>query len=124
MSLVHLFNHLQHWGIERQDEFVPDATVPLHQPLRPPLRRKSGPRPSGRYFVVVQESTVYLPLCWLSSVPVGRGASHAPHHGCDEGQQPAPWRLSVARASAASADVAPASALQQRSPRGQPWASR
>ena len=47
------------------------------------------------------------PLSWLSSVPVGRSTSHASHHGCDEGRQPAPLRRSAARAEASSAAVAP-----------------
>ena len=54
------------------------------------------------------------PLNWLSSVPVGRSSSHAPHHGCDEGLQPVPLRRSAARAEASSAAVAPSSASQRR----------
>ena len=52
-------------------------------------------------------------LSWLSSVPVGRSSSHATHHGCDEGRQPAPLRRSVARAEASSATVAPSSASRR-----------
>ena len=76
-----LFKHVQHWGIESQDKFVADACVPLRLPQRHSpqqeewaasqrqvLRRRPG------------SSTVHLPLCWLSSVPVGRSASFAPPH--------------------------------------------
>ena len=43
----------------------------------------------------------------------GPQTSHALHHGCDEGRQPAPLRRSVARAEASSAAVAPTSASRR-----------
>ena len=60
------------------------------------------------------------PLSWRSSVPGGRRAAQAPHHGCDARRLPTPLRRSAVRAEASNAAVAPASVL--RSPgRGQPW---
>ena len=38
-----LLHHLQHRSIESRDELVPDACVPLHIPLRPPLSKRSRP---------------------------------------------------------------------------------
>ena len=54
------------------------------------------------------------PLSWLSSVPVGRRTSHAPHHGCDEGEQPAPCVRSSARVEETSGAGAPSSAVRSQ----------
>ena len=65
---------------------------------RPWLLAPAAPAPSGRRAA----------KNWLSSVPVGRSSSLAPHHGWDEGLQPVPSSRSAARVSTTSAAVAAA----------------
>ena len=51
---------------------------------------------------------------WLSSVPVGRRSSRAPHPNCGEGLQPAPSRRSDVRAVASNAALAVVAATRLR----------
>ena len=74
--------------------------------------RSAARAPSGR-------SPAAFHLSSLSSVPVGRRAYQAPHHGCDAGPQRAPSLPSSARIATTSGDVAPSSSLRKRSQRSQ-----
>ena len=47
VEIVHLFSHLQHWGIKGLDEFVPHAAVPLHPPAVSPLQEEVGRAPAA-----------------------------------------------------------------------------
>ena len=121
---------------------VPPAPPASSSPPRRPEGRRAPHRRRGAATAVAQERLVSaegkskvapgpaapapsghraVPLSWLSSVPVGRSTSHAPHHGCDEGRQPAPLRRSAARAHASSAAVAPSSASRKTSRHQPPW---
>ena len=64
-DIVHLFNHSQHWGIEGQDVLVSNAAVPLHLPMRPPLSKRSRPRPSCELTTLFVRQPVVLGGCSL-----------------------------------------------------------
>ena len=64
-DIVHLFNHLQHWGIELQDVLVSNAAAPLHLPCGLPSARGVRPRPSCELTTLFVRQPVVLGGCSL-----------------------------------------------------------